>query len=125
MARARVERSRAHHPSAAPLRPTPAATRPVDTMAVLDVVEHLLRTRGWCQGRPRDRSGRLSLDGAVEEAAATLARTERERLVLASRTRNRLTRSAGAGALAAWNDRPHRDRAEIMELLAFARFIEG
>jgi hypothetical protein len=124
MARARVQRSRAHHPSAAPVRPAPAA-RAVDDIAVLDVVEHLLRTRGWCQGRPQDRSGRLSLDGAVEEAAATLARTERERLVLAARSRNRLTRCAGAGALAAWNDRPERNQGEINELIAIARFLSS
>jgi hypothetical protein len=123
MARARVERSRAHHPASAPFRPGPAPVRPVDAPAMLDAVEHLLRTRGWCQGRPQDRSGRLSLDGAVEEAAATLARTERERLVLAARTRNRLTRCAGAGALAAWNDRPGRNQAEINELIAIARFL--
>lgn len=123
MARARVERERSGNPgSTSPLAPA-TTPRPVDDSTMLDLVQCLLRDRGWCQGRPRDRAGRLSIDGAVEEAAATLAHTERERLVLASRTRNRLARYAGTGALAAWNDRPGRTQADIDDLLNFARFL--
>jgi hypothetical protein len=121
MARARVERNTAGNPGPVPQLAPPVAL-PVDTATVLDLVDRLLHERGWCQGRSTDRAGRLSLDGAVDEAAASLARNDRERLGLAARTRNALTRSAGAGALAAWNDRPGRRIDEIDELLAIARF---
>ncbi len=90
---------------------------------MLDLVERLLAQHGWRQGRPSDRSGRLSLDGAVDAAAESLGRSDRERLALAARTRNRLTRCAGAGALAAWNDQPDRTTADITELIAVARFL--
>lgn len=124
MARARAERSRPGSPGSTFHPGLPAPSQPVDGSEMLDLVECLLEEHGWCQGRPRDRAGRLSIDGAVEEAAATLAHTERERLVLASRTRNRLTRCAGTGALAAWNDRPGRTRADLNDLIAFARFLD-
>lgn len=90
--------------------------------AVLDQVEVLLRTRGWCQGRAIDRSGRLSLEAAVDEAAAMIASDERSRVVLAARTRNRLSRCAGVAALTAWNDEQSRRIADVMELIALARF---
>jgi hypothetical protein len=90
---------------------------------VLDVVETLIRERGWCQGRPVDRRGRLSLDGAVEEAASQLATTERARIVLADRARNRLCRAAGVGALAAWNDQRSRRVSDITDLISQARFL--
>lgn len=102
----------------------PRADRPADVTTVLDLVECLLRERGWCRGRPRTRSGHLSLDGAVDEAATVLARSERERLVLASRTRNRLSRAGGAGALGSWNDRPATTLEEIADVIAVARFLD-
>jgi hypothetical protein len=89
---------------------------------VLDLVEQLLHERGWCQGRTVDRAGRLSLDGAVDEAAARIARSERARLALAGRVRNQLCRSAGAASLSAWNDVPARRLAEIGDLIRTARF---
>ena len=121
MAEARVRRSIPGLAAPAPPR-TPPVTGRSSALAVLDLVEALLDERGWCQGRPVDRSGRLSLDGAVEEAASRIATSEPRRMVLADRTKNQLCRCAGVGTLAAWNDEPSRQISHISELISLARF---
>ena len=92
-------------------------------LAALMEIEEILEHRGWCQGAAPDRAGRLSLDAAVDRVAAHLSHSERERMLLRARLQNRLCRSCGAGALAAWNDAPGRRYTEVWELLQITRFV--
>ena len=105
------------------IRTAAVTEHPPASVAVLDLAELLLHEHGWCQGRAVDRSGRLSLDGAVDQAAAGIATDERSHLVLAARTKNRLSRSAGVATLAAWNDERSRRVDDVRELIALARFM--
>ena len=88
-------------------------------------VAQILETRGWCQGRAQDRTGRVSLGGALDDLVGRLATSDRERLVMRARLRNRLCHCAGAGALDAWNDDPARSYGDITDLLRYAQFLSA
>lgn len=123
MAQSGVSRSDSGNPPEMELETTTSPQQSA-AEAPLDLVEGLLRSRGWCQGRPVDQSGRLSIDAAIDAAALQIATDDTSRLVLASRMRNQLSRAGGIGNLAAWNDHADRRFGDITELLAVARFHE-
>jgi hypothetical protein len=96
--------------------PSPSST----AETVYAEVAQLLRQAGWARGTARDSRGRYSLREAVDAVVASRASDVGDRVVRCARCCNHLRELAGTTNIDAWNDEPHRSRAEVFELLLAA-----
>lgn len=92
-----------------PFRRLPATERRARALPVLRQTLQMIRADGWCQGAMRDDKGRWSVYGAIAEAGEAMMPSEYAREVLRE--------LLWTHDVVAWNNRPERERREVIRIL--------